>query len=83
MPEPMRSHLAKLSCPAFEGRQQVKEWTSPPNARRLGVHTPCADAGFCSNCGSPDRICRVTSIVERKPPLTDLRVRVVNEDLGL
>jgi D-proline reductase (dithiol) PrdB len=31
MPEPMRSHLAKLSCPAFEGRPWVK---GPPLALR-------------------------------------------------
>lgn len=32
---------------------------------------------------SPDRICRIISIIERKPRLTDVRVLVVNEDMGL
>jgi len=63
--------------------KRVKERTSPPNARRLGFNTPCATSGFCSDCNSPDRICRITTIIERKPRLTDLRVLVVNEDLGL
>jgi hypothetical protein len=35
------------------------------------------------NCSSPDRICRVTAVIEHMPRLTDLRVLVVNEDLGL
>jgi hypothetical protein len=63
--------------------KRVKEWASPPNARRLNYKTPCASTGFCSDCNSPDRICRITTIIDKKPRLTDLRVLVVNEDLGL
>lgn len=63
--------------------KRVKDWASPPNARRLGLNTPCAKTGFCSDCGSPDRICRVTTIIERKPRVADIRVLVVNEDMGL
>lgn len=63
--------------------KRVKDWTSPPNAKRLNYKTPCATTGFCSDCNSPDRICRVTTIMDKKPRLTDLRVLVVNADLGL
>ncbi len=63
--------------------RRVKEWASPPNARRLNHKTPCATTGFCSDCDSPERICRVVTVLERKPRYTDLRVLVVNEDLGL
>ncbi|MBT0651599.1 lactate utilization protein [Geomobilimonas luticola] len=63
--------------------KRVKDWASPPNAKRLNYNTPCAKTGFCSDCNSPDRICRVTTVIERKPRLTDVRVVVVNEDLGL
>ncbi len=62
--------------------RRVKAWASPPNAKRLNFNTPCARTGFCSNCNSPDRICRVTTVIDRKPRMTDLRVLVVNEDLG-
>ena len=62
---------------------RVKEWASPPNARRLSYKTPCATTGVCSDCHAPDRICRITTVIDRKPRLTDLRVLVVNEDLGL
>lgn len=63
--------------------RRVKEWSSPPNARRLNFKTPCATTGFCSDCNSPDRICRVTTIIDHQPRRTDLRVLVVNEDMGL
>lgn len=61
---------------------RVKNCATPPNAKRLGYNTPCASTGFCSNCNSPDRICRATTIIDRKPRLTDLHVLVVNADLG-
>lgn len=65
-----------------EAIQRIKTWASPPNAKRLNLKTPCASTGFCSNCNSPERICRVTTIIDRKPRLTDLHVLVVNADLG-
>ncbi|MCM2359850.1 MAG: lactate utilization protein [Geobacteraceae bacterium] len=63
--------------------KRVKEWASPPNAKRLNFNTPCARTGFCSDCNSPDRICRITTVIDRKPRLTDVHVLVVNEELGL
>ncbi len=63
--------------------KRVKDWASPPNARRLNFKTPCATTGFCSDCNSPDRICRVTTIIDRKPRQTDIRVLVVNAEMGL
>jgi hypothetical protein len=63
--------------------RRVKDWASPPNARRLSYKTPCAETGFCCDCDSPERICRATTIIDRKPKYTDLQVLVVNEDMGL
>ena len=61
---------------------RVKSWATPPNAKRLDYKTPCSSTGFCSDCNSPDRLCRVTTIIDRKPRLTDLHVLVVNAELG-
>jgi len=68
---------------AADAVRRVKDWASPPNARRLGYKTPCAETGFCQECNSPERICRITVIMDRKPKFTDVRVLVVNEDMGL
>jgi len=62
--------------------QRVKDRATPPNAKRLNFKTPCASTGFCSDCNSPERICRITTVIERKPRLTDLHVLVVNAELG-
>jgi hypothetical protein len=61
---------------------RVKNRATPPNAKRLNFNTPCASTGFCSDCNSPERLCRVTTIIDRKPRFTDVRVLVVNSDLG-
>jgi L-lactate utilization protein LutB len=61
---------------------RIKNSATPPNAKRLNFKTPCATSGFCSNCNSPDRLCRVTTILDRQPRWTDIRVLVVNADLG-
>jgi hypothetical protein len=63
--------------------QRIKNYAAPPNARRLNLNTPCAKTGFCSNCSSPDRICRITTVIDRKSKTMDIRVLVVNADLGL
>ncbi|HWI40234.1 MAG TPA: lactate utilization protein [Verrucomicrobiae bacterium] len=62
--------------------KRIKSCASPANARRVGFKTPCAATGLCSDCRSPERICRVTTVIERNPRMTDLRVLVVNEELG-
>jgi hypothetical protein len=67
---------------AQDAIMRVKNWATPPNAKRLNFKTPCAGTGFCSDCNSPERLCRVTTIIDRKPRFTDVRVLVVNADMG-
>jgi hypothetical protein len=62
--------------------KRIKDRAAPPNAKRLNYDTPCATTGFCNDCASPDRICRIITILEKKPKRSDLRVLVVNQDLG-
>jgi len=62
--------------------RRVKNWATPPNAKRLNFKTPCAGTGFCSDCNSPDRLCRATTVIDRKPRFTDVIVLVVNADVG-
>lgn len=73
----------KLAADAHEAVRRVKAWAAPPNAYRLSFKTPCAETGVCSDCRSPDRICRVVHIQERRPRLTDTAVILVGEALGL
>lgn len=66
-----------------EAIKRIKRQAAPPNAKRLDYNVPCAKTGFCHDCDSPARICRITTVIERKPRLSNIHVLVVNEDLGL
>lgn len=61
---------------------RIKNWATPPNAKRLHYDTPCAATGFCGDCDSPDRLCRITTVIDRNPRCSDVRVLVVNADMG-
>ncbi len=62
--------------------RRVREVAGPMRAKSLGMATPCAETGMCSDCNSPQRICRITTILHRRPMLTDVSVILVNEPLG-
>jgi hypothetical protein len=72
----------KISYSLEAALRRVKEVACPPNARRLNFNTPCAKTGLCSDCNSPDRICRITTIIDKKPRATDMLICLINEDLG-
>lgn len=61
---------------------RIKRFACAPNCRRLGKRTPCAETGVCADCDSPDRICKVTAIFDRKPTGVSAKVVVVDADLG-
>ena len=61
---------------------RIKRCACPPNCRRLGKKTPCAATGVCADCDSPDRICKVTVVFDRKPTGVACEVVLVDEDLG-
>lgn len=61
---------------------RIEEVAAPVRAMSLNRKTPCVKTGYCMDCDSPERICRITSIIHRRPMLTDLTVIIINEDLG-
>jgi len=62
---------------------RIKRIAAPLNAKRLNLPLPCAETGYCHDCKSEARICRITSIIQRKPSGTDVSVYLINEELGL
>jgi L-lactate utilization protein LutB len=61
--------------------QRIKD-NAYKNARRLKLNTPCAVTGECSDCSSPQRMCNVTTIINRKPGKMELEVVLIGEELG-
>ncbi len=62
--------------------KRIKEIAAPLRAKSLGLNTPCVKTGKCSNCDSPQRICRITTILHKRPMLTDISVIIVNKEMG-
>ena len=61
---------------------RLEEVAGPLRAMSLSRKTPCTKTGYCMDCDSPERICRITSIIHRKPMLTDITVVIIDEELG-
>jgi hypothetical protein len=66
-----------------EALYRIKNHIAPFHARTKRFATPCAQTGKCSDCRAPNRICSVTSIIEKRPWRTEISVILVDEDLGL
>jgi L-lactate utilization protein LutB len=62
---------------------RIKKDVAPQNCRRRKDPTPCAEDLVCHDCDTPARLCRVTTIIERKPwGIKDFTVILVGEGLG-
>jgi hypothetical protein len=62
--------------------ERIRMIAAPMNAKRLGLALPCVESGRCHDCKSDARICRVISIMQRRPSMTDASVYLLNEELG-
>ena len=66
-----------------ECMDRIKAVACARNAQRLGLSTPCAVAGRCTDCFSKERICSVTTIIEAKPgAISEMHLILVDEVLG-
>lgn len=68
-----------------EAWARLRENTAPALAKKLGRATPCARSGVCSDCNSPERICRCYTVIRGQMPADRDRITVilVDEDLGI
>lgn len=65
-----------------EALERMKGIAAPMNARRIGYETPCGRTGICNECRSPERMCRVTVILDRPTKATETTVIIIGEELG-
>ena len=61
---------------------RVKKEASPPNCRRLGIPTHCAEIGTCAGLECRDSICRVTVALDFVPRMRKITVVLTEEKLG-
>lgn len=61
---------------------RIETKAAPIRAMSLKRQTPCVETGYCVDCDSPQRICRITSIIHRQPIFTPTTVVIFDEELG-
>ncbi len=66
-----------------EGLDRLKKIAAPKNCQRRKDATPCAKDLVCRDCCSPSRLCRVITILERKPwGIPEFAVILIGEEMG-
>lgn len=73
----------KIVRDVSEGLDRVQNVIAPYHAKYIGLNTPCALTEACCDCDAPHRICNITTILLKKPPLVDFAIVLTGEDLGL
>lgn len=62
---------------------RIRQVAAPLNNKRLATGNPCLQAGMrCVDCQKESRICRITTVMARKPMATDMTIILVNQTLG-
>ncbi len=74
--------INKITRNLDEAYKRVETEACPKNVKRYNLPNPCTKVGYCMDCKSPTRACRIYHIMKFKPILTDLTVVIVGETLG-
>ncbi len=74
--------LNKLGGSVEECIDRIQNVACPILCRRGNRANPCRELGYCTDCNSEARICRVYQIMKRPPNRSDFTVVVVGESLG-
>jgi len=65
-----------------EAHARLETVASPMNNKRLSIPNPCTKTGVCCDCQGDTRICRIYSVLKRRPSRSDFTVIIVAEQLG-
>ncbi len=65
-----------------EAETRFELFAAPMNNKRLNMPNPCVKTGVCADCKGERRICRVYSVLKRRPSASDFTVIIVGESLG-
>jgi hypothetical protein len=74
--------MNKITTDVKSGIARVRHLAAPPNAKRLGLDTTCAEYGICVDCLSPSCICCQTVVTRYSRIPGRIKVILVGEELG-
>jgi len=61
---------------------RIETVTAPQRNKHQSRPNPCVATGYCMDCKGAARICKIYSVIKRKPSVTDVEVVIVGESLG-
>ncbi len=65
-----------------EAHARLETVAAPMNNKRLSMPNPCTKSGICCDCQGDSRVCRIYTVLKRRPRLSDFTVIIVAESLG-
>lgn len=74
--------INKIVENAEQADMRIKTTAAPLNNKRLSKPNPCTKVGKCVNCQLPTRICNVTTVISKRPVLSDIHIIIIGEELG-
>jgi hypothetical protein len=74
--------INKICSDVDSAFERIRNCASPMNNKRLRLSNPCAAAGVCLDCNAKSRICRIYSVLKKRPLSADFTVVLIGENLG-
>ncbi len=65
-----------------EAEQRIRSFAAPMNNKKYNLPNPCTEFGECVDCNSSMRLCNITTIISRCPPLTDIHILLIGQNFG-
>lgn len=65
-----------------DAEKRIRQYAAPMNNKRYETPNPCVQLGECVDCHNPTRICKITTIISRCPPLTEIHVVIIDGAFG-
>jgi L-lactate utilization protein LutB len=72
----------KITTSFENGLKRASNTAAVLNNIRFNMSNPCTTVGYCVNCDSKDKLCRVKTIISKCEPAGSAIVLFVKEDLG-
>ncbi len=74
--------MNKIVLDRQQALDRIFDIAAPINAKRLNRKTPCAVTGLCSDCDSPERICKHLTVNMRQNIPDRIKIFLIKENLG-
>jgi len=72
----------KITKTLGEAINRAQNVAAPLNAKRLNRKTPCVKTGKCSDCLSPDTICKAMLVLYHPTSTVKTHIIIINKELG-